>query len=317
MTTIVVGSLLGGIVAYFILKRYEKYEQINFKTMETLRETSDFNLSLVKAIPFGMDIVDLKGNILFVSERLQTILGRDVVGEKCWDIYHDKKEQCNLCPLRHRDMNHGTGTVEVDGVFGGRSFQISHVSMIYKGEQAVLEVFNDITERKRAERDLAKSRDFYLTLFEEFPGLIWRSGLDAKCNYFNKTWLDFTGRTFEQEYGFGWAEGVHPDDLDRCIEIYLGSFKKQQKFEMDYRLKRYDGQYRWINDRGIPFFDKEGNFTGFIGSCMDITEKIEGQRLKEMAQNDSLCNTYNRQYSYQLLSDLFDQDGKAAFLSAF
>jgi diguanylate cyclase (GGDEF)-like protein/PAS domain S-box-containing protein len=137
--------------------------------------------------------------------------------------------------------------------------------------------------------------------------MIWRSNLSTECDYFNKTWLDFTGRTFEQEYGFGWAEGVHPDDLDRCIEVYLASFKKQQKFEMDYRLKRYDGQYRWINDRGIPFFNKEGNFTGFIGSCMDITEKIEGQRLKEMAQNDSLCNTYNRQYSYQLLSDLFDQ----------
>ena len=147
----------------------------------------------------------------------------------------------------------------------------------------------------------------YKLIVESSPNMIWRSNLSTECDYFNKTWLDFTGRTFEQEYGFGWAEGVHPDDLDRCIEIYLGSFKKQQKFEMDYRLKRYDGQYRWINDRGIPFFGKEGNFTGFIGSCMDITEKIEGQRLKEMAQKDTLCNTYNRQYSYQLLSDLFGQ----------
>lgn len=150
----------------------------------------------------------------------------------------------------------------------------------------------------------------YRLIVESSPNMIWRANLSTECDYFNKTWLDFTGRTMEQEHGFGWAEGVHPDDLDRCVEIYLSNFKIEQPFEMDYRLKRKDGQYRWINDRGVPFYDKEGVFIGFSGSCMDVTEKIEGQRLKEMAQNDSLCKTYNRQYSHQLLTEVFNEARK-------
>jgi len=145
----------------------------------------------------------------------------------------------------------------------------------------------------------------YQLILESSPNMIWRSNLSTECDYFNKTWLNFTGRTFEEEYGFGWATGVHPDDYERCVKIYLDNFKLEHPFEMDYRLKRYDGQYRWINDRGVPFYDKNKIFIGFIGSCMDVTDKIEGQLLKEMAQHDALCKTYNRQYSHQLLEDVF------------
>jgi diguanylate cyclase (GGDEF)-like protein/PAS domain S-box-containing protein len=150
----------------------------------------------------------------------------------------------------------------------------------------------------------------YRLIVESSPNMIWRSNLSTECDYFNKTWLDFTGHTLEEEYGFGWSAGIHPDDFDRCVKIYLDNFKLKQPFEMDYRLKRYDGQYRWINDRGVPFYDKDKVFIGFIGSCMDVTEKIEGQRLKEMAQNDVLCQTYNRQYSRQLLVEVFNQASK-------
>lgn len=147
----------------------------------------------------------------------------------------------------------------------------------------------------------------YKQILESSPNMVWRANLSTECDYFNTTWLNFTGRTMEEETGFGWAEGVHPDDLDRCVKIYLYNFKLQHPFEMDYRLKRHDGQYRWINDRGVPFYDKNKKFIGFIGSCMDVTEKVEGQLLKEMAQNDALCQTYNRQYSHQLLAEVFNQ----------
>jgi len=152
----------------------------------------------------------------------------------------------------------------------------------------------------------------YQLIIESSPNMIWRANLSTECDYFNKTWLNFTGRTMEEENGFGWAAGVHPDDFDRCVKIYLDNFKLQHPFEMDYRLKRYDGQYRWINDRGIPFYDKNKIFIGFIGSCMDVTERVEGQLLKEMAQNDALCQTYNRQYSLQLLADIFNQAREAS-----
>ena len=99
----------------------------------------------------------------------------------------------------------------------------------------------------------------YKIIVETAPNLIWRSGLDTKCYYFNKTWLDFTGRTFEQEYGDGWVEGVHPDDLDRCVRIYLDNFNQRTPFEMEYRLRRHDGEWRWINDRGVPVVDEQGD----------------------------------------------------------
>ncbi|MBP1760848.1 MAG: hypothetical protein H6Q64_390 [Firmicutes bacterium] len=136
----------------------------------------------------------------------------------------------------------------------------------------------------------------YKLIVENSPNMIWRAGMDAKCNYFNQTWLKFTGRSLEQEIGDGWAEGVHAEDYNRCIQIYLDSFAKRVSFEMDYRLKRSDGIYRWINDRGVPIFDDNENFAGYIGSCMDVTEKKEGEILKDQAYIDSLCKIYNRNF---------------------
>src|SRR4051812_10867428 len=117
----------------------------------------------------------------------------------------------------------------------------------------------------------------YRLLVRHSPVMIWRSGLDAKCDYFNKTWLEFTGRTVEQEMGDGWAEGVHRDDLERCVSRYLDHFGRREPFEMEYRLRRHDGAYRWIFDRGVPFVDDNGTFAGFIGSCVDVDERRRAQ----------------------------------------
>lgn len=120
---------------------------------------------------------------------------------------------------------------------------------------------------------LQKAHDFYLKVLENFPALIWRAGLDAKCNYFNNTWLGFTGRPLAQEMGDGWTEGVHPDDLQDCITIYMDNFKARQAFSMEYRLRRHDGEYRWIIDMGHPLNDLEGEFSGYLGACFDVTER--------------------------------------------
>lgn len=119
------------------------------------------------------------------------------------------------------------------------------------------------------------AEDQYLEILETFPALIWRSGTDAKCNYFNSMWLEFTGRTLAQESGDGWAEGVHPEDLDYCIEIYSDAFERREPFNMDYRLRRNDGEWRWIADFGRPFHTLTGEFAGYIGSCYDITDRVE------------------------------------------
>jgi PAS domain S-box-containing protein len=119
----------------------------------------------------------------------------------------------------------------------------------------------------------------YAVLVEQAPILIWRADLSMGCDYFNERWLDFTGRTRAQELGNGWVEGVHPDDRARCMDVYTTAFRDRRAFEMEYRLRRHDGAWRWISDRGAPYVDAGGAFAGYVGSCVDITERVEAERL--------------------------------------
>ena len=109
----------------------------------------------------------------------------------------------------------------------------------------------------------------FLTLAHRAPIMIWMSGLDMGCFYFNRAWLDFRGRLLAQEYGNGWAEGVHPDDLDQCVAHYVGCFERRVPFVMKYRLQHYSGEYFWILDRGAPHFALDGRFLGFFGGCAE------------------------------------------------
>ena len=141
-----------------------------------------------------------------------------------------------------------------------------------KVKERTEELQQEIAVRKQAEEKLAEARDYYLNILAEAPALIWRANTDALCDWFNNTWLAFTGRTMEQEYGNGWVEGVHPDDLERCVTIWQDSFAQRAPFEMEYRLRRFDGEFRWILDIGRPKLD-DGSFAGYIGYCFDITER--------------------------------------------
>jgi len=128
----------------------------------------------------------------------------------------------------------------------------------------------------------------FCEVMDAAPVMIWVSDQDKLCTWFNRPWLTFTGRTMAQELGRGWAECVHTDDYERCLEIYFGSFDLRKEFRMQYRLRRYDGAYRWLDDTGIPRYGRDGGFLGYIGSCSDIHEYREAdaethRRLLELA----------------------------------
>ena len=129
------------------------------------------------------------------------------------------------------------------------------------------------TELEREDLGWRESEQRFRHVANTAPVMIWMAGTDKLCNYFNEPWLHFTGRALEAELGNGWADGVHPDDLPRCLHTYTDSFDRREPFRMEYRLRRYDGEYRWILDTGVPRFTEERQFTGYIGSCIDVTDR--------------------------------------------
>ena len=160
---------------------------------------------------------------------------------------------------------------------GGRRVPVSLTISPLKDSKGNLVGFSkiarDITDRKRAERLLRESEERFRLVADRAPVLIWMSGIDKLCNFFNQGWLNFTGRSIEEELGNGWVSSVHSEDVRRCIEIYSESFDARIDFQMEYRLRRFDGEYRWIVDYGVPRFESDGRFCGYIGSCVDITDR--------------------------------------------
>jgi len=148
------------------------------------------------------------------------------------------------------------------------------------------EIFANALARQKAEESLRESENRFRTMADSAPMLIWMSDTNAFCEYFNKRWLEFTGRSLEQELGNGWAEGVHAEDKERCLKIYLHSFNARQPLTMEYRLRRCDGEYRWVLDNGVPRFESDGTFVGYIGSCIDITEqkKVENNLVSALQE---------------------------------
>ena len=155
-----------------------------------------------------------------------------------------------------------------------------------RGEQVLaLMVTHDITERKAAEEALRQSEARFRNMADTAPVMIWLANPDKLCTYFNKQWLDFTGRSMDEEFGHGWAEGIHPDDYALCFNTYISAFDKGEPFKMEYRLRRADGAFRWVFDTGTPRFSSTGGFLGYIGSCVDINDRKESEEaLHEMME---------------------------------
>jgi len=136
--------------------------------------------------------------------------------------------------------------------------------------------------RAMLERRALESEERFRKMADHAPVLLWMAGTNGECEFFNQRWLAFTGRMMEEEVGNGWAEGVHPEDFQACMHTFMDAFVARREFSMEYRLRRSDGEYRWIYDQGTPRYEPDGSFAGFIGSCIDVTEQRRSQATQLM-----------------------------------
>lgn len=222
--------------------------------------------------------VDLDGVVCRANDACADVLNRaakDLVGKAFVGLFPsgpDGRERAErILEARGTDgdeieLAHGDGLERWGSIF---AWTVRDTEMAVQKLQVVLV---DVTEQRRLRLELLESEARFRTLGDSAPVLLWMSGRDAKCMFFNQRWLEFTGRTLEMEMGDGWAEGVHPEDFQGCMDAYLTAFVRRQGFRTEYRLRRSDGQYRWILDTGLPRHLPDGTFAGFIGSCIDITD---------------------------------------------
>ena len=153
-------------------------------------------------------------------------------------------------------------------------------------------VVHDRTAQKLAEEHLGETERRFQNMADAAPVLLWMSEPDGLCTFFNQSWLDFTGRTMQEEWGVGWAAGIHFEDFQKCMDTYFMAFNARRIFEMEYRLRRSDGDYRWILDRGTPRYTPDGTFAGYIGSCIDITDRkrMEAELRKAVRDRDDFLS---------------------------
>ena len=156
---------------------------------------------------------------------------------------------------------------------------------------------------------------FFRTIVDTVPVMTWVSGTDAHRSYVSRQWLEFTGRTMAQELALGWAQGVHPDDFQRCVDTYRRAFLAHQQFQIEYLLRRADGAYRWLLERGVPWFTQHGVFAGYMGSCVDITDLKRRQEALQVAHNDLERVVQERTHALSVASARLQQDIETQKLS--
>jgi PAS domain S-box-containing protein len=171
-------------------------------------------------------------------------------------------------------------------------------------------VARDITGQKQAEQALRESEQRFRVITDASPIMVWMSGTDKLCYYFNKGWLDFVGRTLEKECGNGWAENVHPEDFDRCLQIYVTSFNARRPFEMEYRLRHHTGQYRWILDRAVPRYAPDGTFEGYVGGCLDVHDQKEAAEKVRIADETVRLMKTQDEERRRIARELHDSAGQ-------
>lgn len=266
--------------------------------------------ALFRSAPIGIAFVDVEGRIIENNSALDHLLGSskdELLGRHFSSYSHpdDRAADDDLFQELLQGKRDSYGLAKRDlRTDGGTIWVLLAVSLVRSPDRNVryvIRISEDITERKRAEDAVVKSRDFYRTLMDVLPNPIRLADIDGKCDYFNRAWFDFTGRRADQEIGDGWMESLHPDDRERFRTLYRNSIREQRPFMVEYRLRHGGGGFRWVVESGSPYRGIDGRFAGYISSCLDIHERKALQdTLETISISDDLTGLLNRRGFFTL-----------------
>jgi PAS domain S-box-containing protein len=282
---------LTGVIAFaaFVLinaARGERADNLRRIAERALRLSEERNQLIVETALDGVITINAQGRVTGWNTQAEKMFGwprSEAMGRDLAELIIPETQRENHHRGLERYVKSGAARVlnkRIEMVAqhrAGHEFPVElAITPIGFGEDLMFSAFiRDITGRNRAEAALRESEQRFRTTANTAPVMIWMSGPDRRCTWFNQRWLDFVGRSMEQEIGDGWCDNVHPADFDRVLDTYHGAFDARRAYEMEYRLQRDDGAWRWLLERGSAHQGPQGEFVGYIGTCIDITEHRE------------------------------------------
>jgi len=286
---------------------------------EALRQSEERSRELVRRSPIAMVVTEgSEQRVIMMNDRFTSLLGYtlDDVPDVAhwWPLAYPDEAYRNSIRTEwdvrvEEALKNGNEINPMEATVRCKDGSSRYIEFHFSPLQNTnIVTFVDLTGRREAETVLQESEDRFRHVANTAPVMIWMAGTDRLCTYVNSFWLQFTGRPFEEEVGNGWVKGVHPDDLRGCWETYANAFDRQERFQMEYRLRRYDGQYRWVLDQGVPRINTDGSFAGYIGSSIDITDrKLAQEALTEMSRRLIEAHEQERTWIARELHDDINQ----------